>query len=515
MVQKSFIMKNLFFLLFILFSPLLFAQNKNVDFEKLDAYFEKTAEDWGIPGMSVGIVKDGKIVFSKGYGVLKITEPEKPDGNTLYAIASNSKAFTSAMIAMLVQEGKLNWNDKVQKHLPYFQLKDPFVSNQITIKDLLCHRSGLGTYSGDIIWYKSSLNSEEIIRRLKGIDPKFNFRDGYGYSNVMYITAGEVIKQVTGKTWGENVQERILDPVGMSRTIYSLKKLQKKGNFAIPHALENEKNIPIPHVDWEEIAALGGIFSSTNDMGRWMIFNMNHGITETDTLLTPYSRNMIWKMHNSYTVDRTKTNDTNNHFRGYGLGWGLADYHGRLRVSHGGGYDGMISSVNMIPDEKLGVVVLTNGMKVPTMAVTYYALNAFLGVEEKDWSTEMLEKRNNRDTDDKRISDRKGKRINDTEPSVALEKYAGSYFAEIYGNIEVKLEDDKLRIYFGHTPELSATLEHWHYDVWKINWDKTHAWFSFGTVKFNMTNNLDITGIDFDVPNDDIFFEELKPIRVN
>jgi CubicO group peptidase (beta-lactamase class C family) len=508
-------MKKLFLFIFLVSTGILNAQQTSVNFEKLDAYFEKTAKDWGIPGMSVGIVKDGEIVFSKGYGLLEVDKPEVPDGNTLYSIASNTKAFTSAIIAMLVEEGKLNWDDKVQKHLPYFELYDTFVSSEITIKDLLCHRVGLGTFSGDVIWYKSDLSSAEIIKRRKYLPPKYNFRDGFGYSNVMYITAGEIIKQVTGKSWGENVQERILNPVKMDRTIYSLKNLEAKGNFATPHAMVEEENVPITWENWEEVAALGGIISSVNDIGKWMIFNMNHGIIDDDTLLTSSSRNMLWKMHNSYTVNHTKSDDFNTHFRGYGLGWGLADFYGRLRVSHGGGYDGMISSVNMIPDENLGIVVLTNGMKAPTSAVTYYALNAFLGEEEKDWSAEMLEQRNKRSGNDTRISERKEKRIEGTKPSLELEKYAGTYDSDIYGIIEVKLENKKLTVEFEHTPELLATLEHWHYDVWKINWDKTHAWFSFGTVKFNMTNNLEITGMDFDVPNNDIFFEELKPVRVN
>jgi CubicO group peptidase (beta-lactamase class C family) len=494
-------------------SVIISASSQNVDFEKLDSYFEKAAKDWEIPGMSVGIVKDGKIVFSKGYGVLEVGKPKKPDGNTLYAIASNSKAFTSSMIAMLVQEGKLKWDDKVQKYLPWFELYDPNVSREITIKDLLCHNSGLGTFSGDVIWYKSDLNSEEIIKRIKYLPNQFNFRDGFGYSNVMYITAGEVIKTVTGKTWGQNLQERLLTPLNMDRTIFSLSKLTEKGNFATPHAFEKEKNIPIPYVDWEEIGALGGIISSVNDIGKWMIFNMNHGITATDTLLTSPSVNMLWKIHNPFLVDQTKPNESKTHFRGYGLGWSLADFHGRLRVNHTGGYDGMISAVTMIPDEKLGVVVLSNGMNPPTTAITNYVLNTYLGLEEKDWSAQMLEKNKKRQSEDKRISDRVEKQVKGTHPSLPLEKYAEKYNSLIYGKIDVKLENGKLRLYFEHTPDLSATLEHWHYDVWKINWDKTQAWFSFGTLKFNMTNNLEITGMDFDVPNDDIFFEELKPVR--
>ncbi|KAF0236369.1 MAG: hypothetical protein FD181_2806 [Prolixibacteraceae bacterium] len=508
-------MKRIISLYILVLSVIFSAHSQKVDFEKLDAYFGKAASDWGVPGMSVGIVKDGEIVFSKGYGVLEMGKPEKPDGNTLYAIASNSKAFTSSLIAMLVQEGKLNWDDKVQKYLPYFELYDPFVSRETTIKDLLCHRVGLGTFSGDVIWYKSGLTSEEIIRRIKYLPNQFNFRDGFGYSNVMYITAGEVIKTVTGKTWGENLQERILIPLKMDRTFFSLSKLTGKGNFAMPHAFEEEKNIPIPYVDWEEIGALGGIISSVNDIGKWMVFNMDNGITGADTLLASTSINMLWKIHNPFLVDQTKPNESKTHFRGYGLGWSLADFHGRLRVSHTGGYDGMISAVTMIPGEKLGVVVLTNGMNAPTTAVTNYVLNTFLGLEEKDWAAQMLEQNKKRQAGDKRIAGRIEKQVKGTNPSLPLEKYAGNYNSLIYGKIEVIPENGKLRLYFEHTPDLSATLEHWHYDVWKINWDKTQAWFTFGTVKFNTNNNLEITGMDFDVPNDDIFFEELKAVREN
>lgn len=496
-------MKRIFYLAFLVLP--VFLQAQYVDLKKIDRYIENAVNDWGVPGMSVAIVKDGETVFSKGYGLMEVGKNQVPDGNMLYAIASNSKAFTTFVISQLVEEGKLGWDDKVRKYLPYFELYDPWVSNEVTIKDLLCHRVGLGTFSGDVIWYKSDLTSEEIIRRLKYLKPSYDFRDGFGYSNVMFITAGEVIKTVTGKTWGQNVQERILDSLGMERTVYSLLKLDEVGNYATPHAFEDGKNIPIPYTNWEEVGALGGIIASVNDMAKWMVFMMN---TQTP------AKNQLWKMQNSYTVNRLKENDFNMHFNGYGLGWGLSDYYGRLRVSHTGGYDGMISAVTMIPDENLGVVVLSNGMNPPTIAATYYILNAFLGEEERDWSAELLKKSNENKQKDTRIDDRIAGRVEGTHPSLALDKYAGTYKADIYGNITVKLEDGNLRMYFEHSPELSATLEHWHYDVWKIDWDHTHAWFSFGTVKFNMDNNLKITGLDFDVPNNDIFFEELNPIRI-
>ena len=484
------------------------------ELRQLDDYYASMVEDWDVPSVSIGIVKDGELIFSGNYGVLEEGKDAGPDNNTLYAIASNSKAFTSAIIGMLVQEGKLDWNDKVKKYLPYFELYDPWVSNEVTVRDLLCHRVGLGTFSGDVIWYKSDLTAEEIIRRVRYLPKAFDFRSGYGYSNVMYVTAGELIREITGKTWSENVKERILEPLGMDRIITSPNGLEAKGNFATPHAREHETNIPIAWVDWETVGAMGGIISSIEDVSKWMIFNLDHGILGNDTLLTKETRNMVWTPHNNFRVDHTTKNDFNRHFSAYGLGWGLSDYQGHLRVGHTGAYDGMITAVTLIPDENLGVVVLTNGMKSPYMAATYYAIDKFLGIETRDWSTEYLERTNSRQRDDTRISSRKEKRVPDTRPAVELEEYTGVYFSDIYGEIKISLDSDQLRMEFEHSPYLSATLIHWHYDVWEIQWDNKHAWFSFGTVKFKMDNNLEVNGMDFDVPNNDIFFEELKPLKV-
>jgi len=493
----------------------LFGQTKTqVDLVQLDKYYAKMVKDWEVPSATIGIVKDGKLIFTGNYGVLEVGKKEKPDENTLYAIASNSKAFTTAIIGMLVQEGKLNWDDKVKKYLPYFELYDPWVSNAITIRDILSHRVGLGTFSGDVIWFKSDLTSEEIIRRAKYIPKAYNFRSGYGYSNLMYITAGELIKTVTGKSWSENVRERILGPLEMDRTITTPKDLAKKANYATPHGREENINIPIDWEDWEEIGATGGLISSVKDISKWMIFNLNNGIHGKDSLLSKETRNMVWTPHNNFMVDHTSKNDFERHFSSYGLGWGLSDYHGKLRVGHTGGYDGMITAITLIPDENLGVVVLTNGMKSPIMAATYTALDKFLNVESKDWSADLLKQRNNYEKKDSRISDRKEKRVPNTKPSVALEKYVGLYKSDIYGDIKITQEKKQLRMEFEHSPDLSATLNHWHYDVWEIKWDQKHAWFSFGTVKFNTDNNMEITGIDFDVPNDDIFFEELKPYKL-
>lgn len=502
------------FIALCFFGTLVAQKPPKVNLKKLDLYYTKMVKDWDVPSATIGIVKDGKLVFTGSYGVKEIGKKEKPNKNTLYAIASNSKAFTSAILGMLVEEGKLKWNDKVKDYLPYFALYDPWVSNEVTIRDLLSHRVGLGTFSGDVIWYKSNLTSEEIVKRVKYIPAAYDFRAGYGYSNVMYITAGEVIKKITGKTWAENVKERIFIPLQMDRTITSPKYLEAKGNFATPHARESDKNIPIVWEDWEEIGALGGVISSVNDISKWMILNLNHGMLGTDTIFSKKTRNMVWRPHNNFYINQTKKNDFNRHFNAYGLGWGLSDYHGFLRVGHTGGYDGMITAITMIPDKNLGIVVLTNGMNSPIMAATYYGLDQFLGVETVDWSTKMLTSKAKRQKEDTRIADRKKAHILHTKPSIAIEDCVGVFKSDIYGEITISKKGNDLRMNFEHSSSLSATLRHWHYDVYEIIWDVKHAWFNFGTVKFNLDNNLKIKGLDFDVPNDDIFFEELKPYKV-
>jgi len=505
-------------LLFLFLLPVVLTSQAtpDVNLPELDAYFRKMVSDWDIPSASIGIVKDGELVFTGNYGVLEVGKEGTPDANTLYAIASNSKAFTSAMIGMLVQEGKLDWNDPVRKYLPYFDLYDSWVSEHTTIRDILSHRVGLGTFSGDNIWYKSELPAKEFIKRYQHVPRAYDFRTGYGYSNLMFIAAGEIIEVVTGKSWAENVRERILEPLGMDRTIASLKELEAKGNYATPHARNDEGNYPIPWVSWDNVAATGGLISSVADLAKWMAFNLNNGIHQGDTLLSKQTRNMVWTPHNNHIVDHTSPNDFNRHFSGYGLGWGLSDYHGRLRVGHTGGFDGMITALTLIPDEDLGVVVLTNGVKSPIMAATYYALDRFLGVETfKDWSAEYLERTNERMAGDTRIADRKAKRVMNTQPSIAREKLAGTYQSDMYGELYIREKDGDLKLEFSHSPLLSATLSHWHYDVWEIHWDHPQAWFSFGTVQFNTDNNLEVTGFDFDVPNDDIFFHELRPYRVD
>ncbi|MDP5101632.1 MAG: serine hydrolase [Nonlabens sp.] len=505
-------MKKILLLVFLGFTITSLAQK--VNYKDLDRYISQTQKDWNIPGLSVAIVKDGAIVYEKGFGTMNVETGGTPDQHTLYAIASNTKAFTAAIIAQLVEEGTLKWDDKVQRYLPYFEVYDPTISGMVTVADLLSHNVGLGTFSGDGIWYKSTLSTEEVVRRIKFVPQAYDFRAGYGYSNLMFITAGDLIEKVTGKSFKENVTERILKPLEMSNTVVSVKDFGANKNVATPHAMKNGENYTIPWVGWDNVQSTGGIISSVHDMGKWMILNMNHGMNGTDTLFTKASRNKMWNVNNPFPVNQITRNSTGSQYSGYGLGWFMGDYHGHYRVRHGGGYDGMISTVQMLPDEKLGVVVLTNGVKAPTNAIAYYIFDRFLNRDKKDWSKEMLDSYDAGVKEDTRIADRKALQVNGTKPRISKEKITGTYHTPIYGNFEIKEMNGELNLLWEHTPLLNAKLKHFHYDVYEIAWNEPQAWFSFGTLKIETDAYDKVTGFSFDVPNDDFFFEELNPKKL-
>jgi len=488
--------------------------NPKTDWADLDAYLLQTWKNWGTPGMVVGVVKNDNLVFCRGYGEKTLGQNDTPDGHTLFAIASNTKAFTATALALLVEEGKVRWDDPVRKYLPYFTLYDPWVSEAFTLRDLLCHRSGLGTFSGDVLWYRSSLTAPELIKRYGPIEPEFSFRSGYGYSNLMYIAAGEVIAVASGQSYTQFVEERILKPLGMSRSTFQLNRLSALGNFAQPHAHGDGKNHPIPWVSWETVASTGGLMSSVEDMARWIKMNINHGVWQGDTLIPARLQNELWTPHNGFLVDHSKSGKTSS-FNTYGLGWQLSDYKGHFRVHHTGGYDGMISSVQIFPDMELGIIVLTNGVRAPITAIpNYIADKVLLGRNERDWCAEQLKKQEKREIEDIRIPSRVAARVQNTTPTLAPGQMSGVYRCPMYGDIRLLTKKDTLYLEFSHTPSFSCRLSHWHYNTWKMEWLEPQAWFGYATVKIVTDPNNNPVSLEFDVPNDDIFFHEIKAKKI-
>jgi CubicO group peptidase (beta-lactamase class C family) len=500
-------------LAFFLFIDFILLQAQEVDW---NALIETWRKEYNIPGMSVGIIRDGHVIVKKGFGFLEEGKTSEVNEHTLFSIASNTKAFISASIATLVEEGKISWDDKVRKWLPYFQLYDPCVSDMMTIRDLLSHRSGLGTFSGDVIWYRSEYSAEDVVKKAAAIPQQFEFRNGFGYSNVMFITAGEVIRAVTGKRWDEYVKEKFLLPLGMTRTITSTSQLTDIHNVATPHRPEGSINEPIDWVNWDNMGAAGGIISSSDDMLKWISIQLDNGIFGSDTFFTPESQRTMWTPHVNHIVSPRAREIFQRNFNGYGLGWGVADYHGHLVVSHTGGYDGMYSSVTLLPNDEIGIVVLTNSMKSIGTVLSWEIIDKLLNLPSKDWKNVGLQQDKANIADRAaRIKERTDARQMDTNPTMSNDEISGIYRDDMYGEIKIASEGGKLYIDFTASPGLKAELTHWHFDTYLINWIREQAWFSFGTVQILKDNNGKPSGLQFDVPNDDIFFEEIRSARVN
>ena len=341
----------------------------------LDADVNRALKTFDVPGMAIAIVKDGKVVTARGYGVRKLGEPAPVDGKTLFEIASNSKAFTAAGLAMLVDAGKIAWDDPVTKHLPGFQMYDSYVTGQMTVRDLLTHRSGLGLGAGDLLWWPSTtFSTDEIIARLRYVKPATSFRASYAYDNLLYIVAGKIIAEKAGKPWGQAMQEQILTPLGMTGTRTSVAEMLATSDYAAPHSKIKDriavvKPMPVPN-------AVGAVGINTNaeDIARWMTVLLNNGKMDNGTQL--FSARQAAEMWTEQTPMRIREPKpalaaTKPNFYAYGLGFQLRDYKGRKLAMHGGALQGFYSTVLMVPEEKLGIAILTNAENSPAMAALY------------------------------------------------------------------------------------------------------------------------------------------------
>jgi len=487
------------------------AQAQRPDLRQLDVRIGQIQEEWPVPGLAVAIVKDGETVLARGYGSRKLGGVEPVDEHTLFAIASNTKAFTAAALTMLAEEDALDLDDPVRSHLPYFRLYNPFVSQEMRIRDLLCHRSGLGTFSGDLLWYGTDYSAEEVVRRARHLEPAGPFRASYGYSNLMFIAAGEVVAAGAGVPWGEFVETRILDPLGMSRSVTSITALSAMENVATPHKNTTRGVIPIEWYNWDAMAAAGGIISSVSDMAKWMRLLLAEGDWRGENLLSRESIREMWTVHTPRRVSSaSRRSRPSIHFRGYGLGFNLNDDRGRLVVSHGGGYDGMFSRLVLVPEENLGVVVLTNSMTPVSTAIANVVLDAYLGGESRNWSREMLGNwRSGRERFEARQDRFQRGKVEGTRPSLSLEGYTGRYGGPMYGDATVTEEDGGLVLRLLPNPDLVADLTHLHHDTFLLQWRKTFAWFGKGVATFVLDPLGKVREMKLEVPNDDLWFYEL------
>ena len=437
--------------------------------DSLKAYAEKQLTDYSVPAIAIAIVDKDSLIFSEGFGLNNIEKDQRANAETLFGIGSISKSFTALAVGMLVSEGKMNWDDKVKQYLPYFELYDPYVSDNFTIRDLLTHRSGLKDVSGGTLWYHSDFSRREIIERMKYLKPVSGFRDKTAYQNIMYLVAGEVVAAVSEMSYDDFIKSRIFEPLGMTQTVSLATDRENSQNIARPHIDYEGKKILIVQEKGDNLAAGGFIYSSANDMARYMKFMLNNGIVENDTLIGAGEMREILRPQVIYPISGPPIQ---NEFSSYGFGWWLTPKDGHKLVEHSGGIDGMSANLVMISDLKYGVIVLSNTSSPASFVVTTNLIGKKLGDEEMVNFSNIIKMYVDRNhaREEALKQKRKDSQIKNTRMSLELKNYTGTYRDKMYGDVYVSLENQELLLRFSHTPLFRGKLEHWHYDTFNINW---------------------------------------------
>jgi CubicO group peptidase (beta-lactamase class C family) len=436
-----------------------------------DAYVAKAVQEWGTPGLAIAVVKDGQVVFSKGYGVRELGKPQPVDTHTLFAIGSTTKAMTAALAGMLVDEKKLAWDDRVVTHLPWFRLKDPYLTREITVRDLLTHRAGLG--NADYLWYGQATPPREILERVALLDPAYSLRGSFIYQNVMYAAAGAVIEAAGGQSWEQMMRTRIFEPLGMTETIATAATLASQPNVAMPHDVVDGRLRVIENASVDGVAPAGSVWSSVHDMAKWMQMLLDGGKAGRRVLLTPETVAELFAPQAMVTREAfyPTARLTKPHWTTYALGWFQQDYRGRAVDFHTGSIDGMVAIHGLVRDERLGVYVLANRDHAELRhALMLEVFDRYGGAGGRDWSAELrtLYAGLQEDADERRAK-AEARRVAGTSPTLPLARYAGTYSDPLYGDVVVTLDGDRLRATYGTA--YAGALEHWNYDTFRAVWD--------------------------------------------
>lgn len=485
-------------LLLIFLSICSAAQSNNPLPPDLDAYVASSMKAFDVPGMAVAIVKDGKILVAKGYGVRKLGDPTPVDEFTMFGIGSNTKAFTTAALATLVDEGRLSWDDPVYQRLPGFVMYDPYVSHEMTIRDLLTHRSGMGLGEGDLLfWPHSTYSRADVIYKLRFMKPKSSFRSHYAYDNLLYMTAGQIIPAVTGTSWDDFVRQRIFLPLGMNHTNTSTTLYKSGDNVAYPHSQVEGKLQVIPFEDLDNAGPAGSINSGAADMAKWVQLQLNRGkLVDRDGRVFSEQRSKeMWSAQTILPIGDPPPPlaGLRANFADYALGWALRDYHGRKLVGHTGGVGGFVSRVMLVPEESLGVVILTNAEQGGAFdSILFHVLDYYFHLPATDWVGAFKAVR---DKQEKEAAEtmHKAESTRDaaSKPSLPLEKYSGVYSDPWYGPITIRLENGGLVISFDHTPGMIGDLEHWQHDTFEAHWRQRTIEDAFITFSLNPDGSID------------------------
>lgn len=444
---------------------------------KIDSLSQLALKTFDVPGIAVAVVKDGKLVYANGYGVASLRTKQKVDGNTLFGIASNSKAFTTAAIGILVDEGKLKLDDKVTDYIPEFKMYDPYVTAEFTIRDLLTHRSGLGLGAGDLMIFPDSTDFtvKDIIHNLRYLKPVSSFRSKFDYDNQLYIVAGEVIARVSGMTWENFIETRIMKPLQMTGSFASYSRIKGTKNYIDAHAPVDGKVIVIPRNTSEPTNAAGGIYSSVNDLSKWAIMQMNDGKYGDDLSKRLFSSRIhreMWSIQTVLPVGGLGVYNT--HFSGYGLGWFLNDAKGYLKASHTGGLDGMVTQVTLFPELKLGIIVLTNQQSGGAFsAITNEIIDSYIGDTGRDWTKLYGEAEKANAGGAASVVTNVWKQVDEQKKTpVDGSIYAGTYHDNWLGDATISQKDGQLWFASKRSPHLTGQMFFYKGNTFVVKWNK-------------------------------------------
>jgi CubicO group peptidase (beta-lactamase class C family) len=439
----------------------------------LDPYITQAVKDWRVPGLAIVVVKDDSVVFMHGYGVRELGKPDPVTVHTRFGNMSTTKAFTALLLAMLADSGNVAFDDPVSKYVPGFQLADPYVTREARVRDLLTHRIGFG--DPDYLWDNSGLEFAEMVSRLRRVPPTSSFRSAFEYNNVGYGLAGDIAGRAAGSTWQALMQNRIYKPLAMTESYPDARTMQAAGvtDVSAAHGIVRDtiRVLPVSAAIVDPVAPAGAAFSTATDMGKWLRFLLDSGRVSGKRLVSAANFAQLFRPQQVLTGAYPATEMTHPHFQAYGFGWFLRDYRGEFVAYHTGSIEGRSAIVGLIPDRRLGVAILTNlDHSELRHALMYTVFDRYLGpsTPAHDWSVEMRALyKGLADSAAARQHASEGKRVLNTRPTLALDRYAGNYADSLYGTAAVKLAGGKLSLQVGTA---SGSMEHWQYDVFRVTW---------------------------------------------
>jgi len=480
------------FAIFCLLSIVSYPQSTEADLGSLDAYIEQARRDWKVPGLAVAIVKDGEVLHAKGYGVRSLKTGEPVTEETLFAMASTTKAMTAAALAMLVDEGKVDWDDPVVKHLPQFRLEDPYITSDLRVRDLLTHNTGIG--NADFLWWKTDLSSEEILDRMQYAETAYPLRGGYTYQNIMYLAAGELIGRVSGMPWDEFIFKRIMVPLNMSRSTPLRRLAEEKENRSTPHDYVNDEIQPIVNTNADRIGPAGSGWSCVADMARWMNFLLDSARVDDTRLISAenfselFSPQIVIPKNQFYPTSQL----TQPFWTTYALGWFQHDYREHAVSFHTGSLGGTVAICGLLPEQRLGVYVFGNLDHTELRhAIMYKVFDTFTGrTDGRDWSAEFLNLYHDLHAKSETAQEEKwAKRKKGTSRSLPLKAYTGTYQDPFYGTVEVALVENQLHARL--SAGLQVTLRHWHFDTFRGSFNL--AWLEDDLFSFELNENGEVS----------------------